>query len=160
MIKTTMAALRKVLLASAGGLGGFIFGCIFSLILLHAKITFEIHALPLGAAALSSLILCIVSGMLRPRFFMWYFLCPLSWVLSSGDSGSGHCGPDDNWPDFIYNVSYIVGLPAFGFGVVFSLPWLAGAGLLGITVFTISAIRSTKYNANKTLVATGDNVPS
>jgi len=36
----------------------------------------------------------------------------------------------------------MVGLPLFVFGAIFSLPWIVGAGLSGILVFSFGVLRA------------------
>ena len=118
-------------------------GGLLSLLLLHLKVAFAFAMFSFGLKVLAILLICVSAGVIAPRFFMMFFLCPISWLLDSDSSGGGHPSgsTDVDWPNFISNVSYMVGLVLFISGVVFSLPWVVGFGLLGITVFTIGVYR-------------------
>jgi hypothetical protein len=139
MLKSISHAIKRLLLAAAGALGGVVVGGILSLLLFHLKVAHSIEIRSLGLTAFLTLIASSIAGMLAPRFFMMFFLSPLSWFMDADASGGGHPSGDFDvtWPNFLLNVAYLVGLPLYAFGAVFSLPWVVGAGLTGILAFAI-----------------------
>lgn len=143
MLKTLFQAVKRLLLALAGGLGGLVVGEILSLLQLHLKAAFGFGMSSLGLKVLVTLLVCVAAGMIAPRFFRMFFLSPISWLLDSDSSGGGFpSGASDvTWTSFFSNVSYMIGLVLFVAGVAFSLPWLVGVGLLGITAFSIVVYR-------------------
>ena len=144
-------ALKRLLLAFAGGLGGLVVGGILSLLLLHLKVAFAFGISSLGLKVLGILLICVAAGMITPRFFMMFFLSPISWLLDSDSSGGGHPAgaADVAWPNFISNVSYMIGSVLLVSGVAFSLPWIVGFGLLGITAFTIDVYRHNRTQGDQ-----------
>jgi hypothetical protein len=143
MLKSLFQTIKRLLLAVAGGLGGIVVGGILSLILLHLKMAFSVEISSFGLKVLGVMLICVVAGMIMPRFFMMFFLCPISWLSDSDSSGEGHSSgaSDVCWPDFLFNASYMLGLVFFVFGVIFSLPWVAGVGLSGIAIFSFGVFR-------------------
>jgi hypothetical protein len=143
MLKSFIHAIKRIFLALAGGLGGIVVGCLISLMLFHLKIAHSIEINSFGLKVFLAFVLSVIAGMIAPRFFMMFFLSPLSWLMDADDSGGGHPsgGFDVTWPDFLFNASYMVGLVLFVFGAIFSLPWLVGVGLSGILVFSIGVLR-------------------
>jgi hypothetical protein len=139
-------AIKRLLLVFAGVLGGAVVAGILSLLLLHLKVAFALGEVFFGINVLLIFLVCIGAGMIAPRFFMMFFLCPISWLMDSDSTGGGHPsgGSDVDWPNFLSSVSYMVGLVLFVSGVAFSLSWIVGFGLLGVTVFTIGVFRNTK----------------
>lgn len=117
-------------LALAGGLGGVVVGGLVSLMLLHIKVAHSVEINSFGLKVSMAFVASIVAGMIAPRFFMMFFLSPLSWLMNADVSGSEHPPGDFDvtWPSFLFNVSYMIGLSLFVFGAIFSLPWLVGVG--------------------------------
>jgi hypothetical protein len=72
-----------MLLAVAGGLGGGVVGGLLSLMLLHLKVAHSVEINSLGMKVLLTLVGSIIAGMIAPRFFMMYFLSPLSWLMDA-----------------------------------------------------------------------------
>lgn len=143
MIQKIITVIRKLLVVSGGGLGGFVVGCILSLSFFHASKAFEMQTLPLGVVIPGTLILCIVAGLVYPRFFSYYFLVPLLFLT---------CEKEDKvrrWGIEILTIAYFLGLVVFLFGVITFKSWIVGAGLFGIIVFTIGIPRI-QADANKT----------
>ncbi len=52
-------------------------------------------------------------------------------------------------PGFLLDLSYLLVLVLFWVGVVFSSPWLAGAGLLGIAVFALGVFRQVRARKDR-----------
>ncbi len=135
MLQKIITVIRKLLVVSGGGLGGFVVGCILSLSFFHASKAFEMHLLPLGVVIPGTLILCMVAGLVYPRFFSYYFLIPLLYLTCENDETY------KRWRIVILNISYFLGLVVFLFGVITFKSWIVGAGLFGIIVFTIGIPR-------------------
>lgn len=135
MLQKIITVIRKLLVVSGGGLGGFVVGCILSLSFFHASKAFEMHLLPLGVVIPGILILCMVAGLVYPRFFSYYFLIPLLYLTCENDETY------KRWRIVILNISYFLGLVVFLFGVITFKSWIVGAGLFGIIVFTIGIPR-------------------
>ncbi len=150
MIKLILSGIRKFFLGVTGVAGGGVCGCIVLLLLVHLQMVlgFELPSiLVLFAIVVSSFALV---GLLAPRFFGMFVLCPLSWLLSPDDLGGGHpSGNDASMPEFLYNASYMIGLALLVAGVFFTLPWLVACGVLGITVFTVGVGRQLNNEANR-----------
>ena len=132
-----------MLLALAGGFGGVVVGGLLSLMLFHIKVAYSIEINSLGLKVFLAFVASIIAGMIAPKFFMMFFLSPLSWLMDGDVSGGGHPSGDFDvtWPGFLFNVAYMVGLSLFVFGAIFSLPWLVGVGLSGILVFSFGVYR-------------------
>lgn len=131
-----------MLLALAGGLGGVVIGGLLSLMLFHIKVAYAIEINSFGLMVFLAFVVSIIAGMIVPRFFMMFFLCPLSWVMDAEVSLGGHPSGDFHvTPSFLFNVAYMVGLPLFVFGAIFSLPLIFGVGLSGILVFSFGVYR-------------------
>lgn len=141
MNREIITAIKKMLVVSAGGLGGFVVGCILSLFFFHARRAFEMQTLPPGVVILGTLILCIAAGMFRPRFFSLYFLLFLPFMIPT----EIEC---DTWRTFFCGIAYWLGLVALVFGVITFKSWIVGAGLFGIIIFTIGMSRI-QPDANK-----------
>lgn len=138
-MKTILEGIKNSLRAIAGFLGGCIFGVLVSLVLLHVKVCF---AVPLPSLFLVSPLVvtgCGLAGAYFSRTFMWFFLCPLSWIFNADDTGGGHpAGSDDAMgKGFLANAGYLLGVLSLVIGVIFSLPLAVGLGILGIAVFMI-----------------------
>jgi hypothetical protein len=143
MTQKIITIIRKLLVVSGGGLGGFVVGCILSLSFFHASKVFEMHIFPLGVVIPGTLILCIVAGLVYPRFFSYYFLVLLLFLT---------CEKEDKvrkWRMELLTIAYFLGFVGFLFGVITCRSWIVGAGLLGIIVFTIGIPRI-QADANKT----------
>jgi hypothetical protein len=143
MLKSVIHAIKRIFLACAGGLGGIVVGCLISLMLFHLRMAYSIEINSFGLKVFLSFVASVIAGMIAPRFFMMFFLSPLSWLMDADVSGGGHPSGDFDvtWPDFWFNASYMVGLALFVFGAVLSLPWIVGVGLSGILVFSIGVLR-------------------
>lgn len=149
-MRTAFQIIKRLFLAFAGFLGGAVFGCILSLILVVLRGHFSMDLFPLKLLIPLSFFCSFLAGILLPRFFMMFFLCPLSWLLNSDDSGEGHpSGNDNGWPGFLINVSYMLGLILLFVGVLFSLTWIAGLGILGIGIFAVAVFRYQSNSLNK-----------
>ncbi len=135
MLQKIIAVIRKLLVVSGGGLGGFVVGCILSLSFFHASKAFEMYLLPLGVVIPGTLILCMVAGLVYPRFFSYYFLIPLLYLTCENDETY------KRWRIVILNISYFLGLVVFLFGVITFKSWIVAVGLFGIIVFTIGIPR-------------------
>ncbi len=134
--------MKKLLVVFGGGLGGFVVGCILSLSYFHASKAFEMHLLPLGVVIPGTLILCIVAGLVYPRFFSYYFLVLLLFLT---------CEKEDKvrrWRMEILTIAYFLGFVAFLFGVITCRSWIVGVGLFGMIVFTLGIPRL-QLGANK-----------
>jgi len=127
-------------MAFVGGLGGGVVGIILSLLLIHLKMAYGLEFSSMVLKVSAIILICIVSGMIAPKSFMLFFLCPISWIGSSDSSGGGHGGPDVPWPDFLLNTCYMLGLVLFVVGTIFSFKWLAGAGFAGIAIFSLGVL--------------------
>lgn len=143
MLKSIVHTIQRIVLAVAGGLGGVVVGGLLSLMLFHLKVAHSVVITSFGLKVVLTLGISMIAGMMAPRFFMMFFLSPLSWFMDSDGSGGGNPsgGGDVTWPDFLLNAAYMLGLVLFVFGAVFSLPWVAGVGLSGIVVFAIGVYR-------------------
>ena len=142
MIQKIITVIRKLLVVSGGGIGGFVVGCILSLSFFHASKAFEMHILPLEVVIPGTLILCIVAGLVYPRFFSYYFLVILLFLT---------CEKEDKvrrWRMEILTIAYFLGLVVFLFGVITFKSWIVGVGLFGIIVFTLGIPRI-QLGANK-----------
>lgn len=143
MLKSFLHTIKRMFLALAGGLGGIVVGGLFSLMLFHIKVAHSVEINSFGLKVFVAFVVSIVAGIIVPRFFMMFFLSPLSWLMNEDVSGGGHASGDFDvtWPEFLFNVAYMVGLSLFVFGVIFSLPWLVGVGLSGILTFSFGVYR-------------------
>jgi hypothetical protein len=137
MLKPIVRTIQRIVLAVAGGLGGVVVGGLLSLVLFHLKVGHSVVIDSFGLKVVLTLGISMIAGMMAPRFFMMFFLSPLSWFMDSDGAG----GADVTWPDFLLNAAYMLGLVLFVFGAVFSLTWVAGVGLSGIVVFAIGVYR-------------------
>lgn len=120
--------------------------------LFHIKVAHSVEMSSFGLKVFMAFVASIIAGMIAPRFFMMFFLSPLSWLMNADVPGGGHPSGDFDvtWPSFLFNVAYMIGLPLFVFGAIFSLPWIVGVGLSGILVFSFGVYRlSTRSKANK-----------
>lgn len=89
MLKSGFRIIRRILLAVAGGLGGFVVGGLLSLVLFHLKAAYSIEIDSLGIKSLLMLGVTVIAGILVPRFFMMFFLSPMSWLMDADASGGG-----------------------------------------------------------------------
>ncbi len=135
-MRVVLNAIKKLLLAFAGGIGGGVFGGIVLLLLLHCRIVFNLELPSFWLMLLAVISVFVVAGTIVPKFFMMFALSPISWLLSSDGAEA------TTWPEFIYNASYMLGLVLFGFGVCFSIPWLVAVGVVGILLFAVGVIRN------------------
>jgi hypothetical protein len=151
LLKSLIRAVKRLLLAVIGGIGGLAVGGILALLLLHGKTVAAWEIPSMGPKVLAILLLSGAAGMMAPRFFMMFVLVPLSWLMDADSSGDGHPAGGDEvaWPGFLFHVSYLLGLVLFGVGVVFSSPWLAGAGLLGIAAFALGVFRQVRARKDR-----------
>ena len=151
MLKSWFHALKRMLLALAGGLGGLVVGGLLCILLFHLKVVYSVEIRSFGLTVLFALVASMIVGMFAPRFFMMFFLSPLCWFMDSDVSGGGHPSGDFDvaWPDFLFNVAYGVGLLLFVSGAFLSLPWVVGFGLFGILVFSFGAYRLSNGNKGK-----------
>ena len=135
-----------MLLAIAGGLGGVVVGGLFSLMLFHLKVAHSVAINSFGLKVFLAVVAFIIAGLIFPRLFMMFCLSPLSWFMDSDVSGGGHPSGDSDvtGPSFFFNAAYMVGLPLFVFGAIFSMPWIVGFGLSGILAFSYGVYRSTR----------------
>lgn len=150
MLKSVIHAIKRIFLAFAGGLGGVVVGGLISLMLFHLKMAYAIEINSLGLKVFLVMVVSVIAGMIAPRFFMMFFLSPLSWLMDADVSGEGHPAGDFDvpWPDFLSNVCYMVGLILFVFGAIFSLPWVVGVGIFGILVFSIGVLKKSNRVKN------------
>lgn len=148
MLKSLLHTIKRMFLVLAGGLGGVVVGGLLSLMLFHIKVAHSIEINSFGLKVFLAFVASIAAGMIAPRFFMMFFLSPLSWLMDGDVSGGGHPSGDFDvtWPGFLFNAAYMVGLPLFVFGAIFSLPWLVGVGLSGILVFSFGVYRLSTRN--------------
>lgn len=154
MLKSLINTIRRMFLALAGGLGGVVVGGLLSLMLFHLKVAHSVAISSFGLKLSLLFVASIVAGMIVPRFFMMFFLSPLSWLMDADASGGGHPSGDFEvtWPGFLFNAAYLVGLPLFVFGAIFSLPWLVGIGLSGILAFSFGVYRLSARSKDKPVV--------
>jgi len=157
MNRKIITVIKKLLLGAAGGLGGLIVGSILSLFFFHASKTFEMQTLPLVAVISGTLILCIAAGMFCPRFFSHYFLCLLFAMMGGFEHVDTPFGSERSWRSLIYPIAYLFGLVFFIYGIITFKSWIVGAGLFGITVFTIGVARI--KSQSKALHPTAGNAP-
>jgi hypothetical protein len=146
-MRTALQLIKRLLMAFAGFLGGAVFGCILSLVLVSLRGHFPVDLLPLKLLIPIFFFGSLLAGISSPRFFMMFFLCPLSWLLSGDDSGEGH--PSGNDTGFLINMSYVLGLIFLVAGALFSLTWVAGLGILGIGMFAVAVFRDQSKNPHK-----------
>lgn len=151
MLKALFRAVKRLVLAVVGGIGGLAVGGMLALLLLHGKTVAAWEIPSMGPKVLAILLLSGAAGMMAPRFFMMFVLVPLSWLMDADSSGGGHPAGGDEvaWPGFRFHVSYLLGLGLFGVGVVFSSPWLTGAGLLGIAAFALGVFRQVRARKDR-----------
>ncbi|MEM9481283.1 MAG: hypothetical protein AAGA58_16660 [Verrucomicrobiota bacterium] len=128
--------IQKIFTALGGLLGGAIVGVMASLVIFHLKMAHE-TPLPSLSWLLPAIILAAsFTGFLIPNHFMYFFLCPFSW-LSEMENTIGEPVADDDttWRDFFGNLAYFLGILTLLTGVLFSFSILVWVGVFGILAF-------------------------
>lgn len=142
MLKTAYRVLKKSISAlaglMAGLLGGLVAGLLITLLIYHIKFHYHVELPSIWLTAIIVISLVAVMGLVMPAFFMPYFICPLSWMLSDSDAPDlDFAGSDcDSCSAFFIQLCYFLGAPLLLIGCVFSLPYIVLLGAAGIGVFT------------------------
>lgn len=141
-MKAIFRIIKKCVLAVTGVLGGVVAGLILFVSLLHLKSFYGVAMPSLWVLGPAMVFFTAVLALLAPRFFMYYFLCPLSWVLSEGDIDL-HEGTNGAWNSFVANLVYCLGLLALFSGAFFSMPMVFGVGAMLILIFSAMLMTET-----------------
>jgi hypothetical protein len=133
-MKSFFYAIKKVMLALAGGVGGGGFGGLVLLLLMHLRVAFHLELPSLWVMLLTVIPMFGIAGMILPKFFVMFVVVPLTWF----SDGGGECS---TWSEFFFNTSYLLGLVTFFIGVCFTIPWLVAIGIGGIFFFATGIVR-------------------
>ena len=142
LIATALTAIKRTLIRFAGLFGGLVVGALLCSIPLHLRLKYQID-LPLVSVSVILIALSSLAGTMKPRYFMYYFLCPLLWLLSDADAPDAHPGGSnsESFTAFLYQAAYLAGMPLLVIGALLSLSSLLATGILGVAIFSIGIVK-------------------